>query len=70
MYKTAFQHGAVWQCVGLPWDALSEKLEKLNTALNANDIHAVRSMLQELVPGYTPESDIVDWVWMENARAA
>ena len=54
----------------LPWDVLSEKLERLNTALNANDVHAVRSMLQELVPGYTPEGDVVDWVWMESARAA
>jgi FlaA1/EpsC-like NDP-sugar epimerase len=54
----------------LSWELLSHELERLNHALNANDVPAIRVILQELVPGYTPEGDVVDWVWMEAARAA
>ena len=54
----------------LSWELLSHELERLNHALNVNDVPAIRVMLQELVPGYTPEGDVVDWVWMEAARAA
>ena len=30
----------------------------------------IRTLLKELVPGYQPESEVVDWVWMENKKAS
>lgn len=49
----------------LLWDELERKLDALRTALNVNDVSVVRHMLQQLVTGYTPSGDIVDWVHLE-----
>jgi FlaA1/EpsC-like NDP-sugar epimerase len=53
----------------LPWDDLESKLNILNDVLESNDVPAIRSLLKELVPGYQPEGDVVDWVWRENEKA-
>jgi FlaA1/EpsC-like NDP-sugar epimerase len=52
------------------WDELQAKLSGLRLALDANDVPLIRSLLKELVPGYQPDGEVVDWVWMENAKAA
>jgi FlaA1/EpsC-like NDP-sugar epimerase len=54
----------------LPWDELQVKLFVLGQALDANDVPAVRILLKELVPGYQPDGDVVDWVWVENEKLA
>ena len=54
----------------LPWDELQAKLGCLGLALDANDVPLIRSLLKDLVPGYQPDGEVVDWVWMENAKAA
>lgn len=54
----------------LPWDELQAKLSGLGLALDANDVPLIRSLLKELVPGYQPDGEVVDWVWMENAKVA
>jgi FlaA1/EpsC-like NDP-sugar epimerase len=54
----------------LPWDELESKLTILNSALESNNVPAIRTLLKELVPGYQPESEVVDWVWMENEKAS
>jgi FlaA1/EpsC-like NDP-sugar epimerase len=54
----------------LPWDELQAKLGGLGLALDANDVPLIRSLLKDLVPGYQPDGEVVDWVWMENAKAA
>lgn len=46
----------------LPWEELERRLLTLQAALAANDVGVVRLMLQELVSGYRPAGDIVDWV--------
>lgn len=46
----------------LPWAELDDKLRALQVALGVNDGGLLRRMMQELVPGYTPSDDIVDWV--------
>lgn len=46
----------------LPWMELDDKLRALQVALSVNDVGLLRRMMQELVPGYTPSDDIVDWV--------
>ena len=45
----------------LPWPDLNERLQELTTALNANNVPAIRELLKELVHGYLQDSHIVDW---------
>jgi FlaA1/EpsC-like NDP-sugar epimerase len=54
----------------LPWDVLQSKLSDLGLALDANNVPLIRSLLKDLVPGYQPDGEVVDWVWLENARTA
>lgn len=49
----------------LAWNALEAKLNSLELALNVNDVGVLRVMLQELVSGYKPSNDIVDWIHLE-----
>jgi hypothetical protein len=30
----------------------------------------MRALLKEMVPGYQPEGEVVDWVWMKNTKLA
>ena len=46
----------------LPWFELAPRLEVLIAALKANDVPAIRTLLKELVPGYQPGGEVVDWV--------
>jgi len=46
----------------VPWPELSARLQVLIAALNANDVPAIRTLLKELVPGYQPDGEVVDWV--------
>ena len=54
----------------LPWDGLQGKLGALVLALETNDVPRIRTLLKDMVPGYQPDGEVVDWVWMENAKAA
>ena len=49
----------------LSWPVLEEKLNALLVALDANDIGVVRTLLQQVVSGYQPSGEIVDWVTLE-----
>ncbi len=49
----------------LPWVELEQKLQSLQMALDVNDVAVVRAMLQQLVSGYQPSGEIVDWVHLE-----
>ncbi|MEN3373005.1 nucleoside-diphosphate sugar epimerase/dehydratase [Dechloromonas sp. ZS-1] len=49
----------------IPWEMLEGKLQALEVALNANDVGVIRTMMQELVTGYVPSDEIVDWVYLE-----
>ena len=46
----------------LLWPKLAARLQVLISALNANDVPAIRRLLKELVPGYQPDGEVVDWV--------
>lgn len=48
----------------LAWSILQQKLEALNWALNRNDVLATRSLIQELVVGYVPSDEVVDWIYL------
>lgn len=54
----------------IPWGEFETKLNALEVALNVNDIGVIRRMMQQLVSGYTPNDEIVDWVYMEQEAEA
>jgi len=47
------------------WADLENKLNALQMALNVNDVGVIRLMMQQLVSGYIPSDEIVDWVYLE-----
>ena len=47
----------------LPWTRLEDELKTLEMFLNVNDVSAIRIMLERLVSGYTPSTNIVDWIY-------
>jgi len=54
----------------IPWDQFEARLDALQMALNLNDVGLIHRILQQLVPGYSPGDDIVDWVYLEQASEA
>lgn len=46
----------------LPRQVLEEKLASLESSLDANDVPAIRRLLEDVVSGYRPDDAIVDWV--------
>ena len=52
------------------WVELEQKLRSLEMVLNINDVAVIRLMMQQLVSGYTPDDEIVDWVYMEQEAEA
>ncbi|UUT25559.1 nucleoside-diphosphate sugar epimerase/dehydratase [Pseudomonas sp. T8] len=49
----------------LPWDLLKAKLAELLAAVEQDDYSRVRQLLRETVSGYTPDGDIVDWIYQQ-----
>jgi len=54
----------------LPWFNLEEKLDALSIAMSVNDVPVIRGLLQQLVKGYEPSGEVVDWIYLENERVA
>jgi FlaA1/EpsC-like NDP-sugar epimerase len=54
----------------IPWAELEGKLNALQMALNVNDVGVIRLMMQQLVAGYMPSDEIVDWVYLEQEAEA
>ncbi len=54
----------------LGWADLEQKLNALSIAMSVNDVPVIRGMLQELVSGYQPSGEVVDWVHMALEREA
>ncbi len=54
----------------IPWVEFEAKLTALEMALNVNDVGVIRLMMQQLVAGYIPSDDIVDWVYLEQEAEA
>lgn len=49
----------------LDWDVLKDRLAKLLKAVESDDYPQVRLLLRELVSGYVPEGEIVDWIYQQ-----
>lgn len=50
----------------LPWEELKGRLQALLDAVNGDDYARVRVLLREMVHGYVPEGEIVDWIHLRN----
>lgn len=50
------------------WVDLECKLRTLELALSVNDVGVIRAMIVQLVSGYTPNNEIVDWVHIERGQ--
>ena len=54
----------------VPWTELEGQIRSLEMALNVNDVGVIRLMMEKLVTGYTPNDEIVDWVYLEQEAEA
>lgn len=52
----------------IPWGQLETDLNTLKILLDESNIEMVGCMLQKLVAGYQPSSEVVDWVFAEQMR--
>ena len=48
----------------MAWSDLQDSLNAMQVALDVNDVGVLRRMLEQLVSGYHPSGEIVDWVHM------
>ena len=53
----------------LPWPVLELRLNELKLAMQRNDHFAMRQTMQDLVSGYLPNEQIVDWIYIEHEAA-
>jgi FlaA1/EpsC-like NDP-sugar epimerase len=49
----------------LPWGELQDQLATLEMAVHANDVRAMRYLMEQLVSGYTPSDTIMDWAFLQ-----
>ena len=52
----------------LPWEVLRERLAVLLKAVADDDFSRIRHLLRELVSGYSPEGEIVDWLYQQQNK--
>jgi FlaA1/EpsC-like NDP-sugar epimerase len=48
----------------ISWADLQPQLQALEAALNVNDVDHIRALLARLVTDYSPNGEIVDWVYL------
>lgn len=53
----------------LPWPVLEARLNELKQSMQQNDHLAMRQTMQDLVSGYLPNGQIVDWIYIEQETA-
>lgn len=49
----------------LSWDLLKSRLTELLNAVEHDDYARVRQLLRDTVSGYTPDGEIVDWIYQQ-----
>lgn len=50
------------------WDQLESDLNTLKILLSYNNVDVIIAMLQKLVTGYQPSSEVVDWIFTERMQ--
>lgn len=53
----------------LSWPVLEARLNELKQSMQQNDHLAMRQTMQDLVSGYLPNEQIVDWIYIEQETA-
>lgn len=54
----------------VPWSELEGSLKDLERHIENGDVYATKSLLASLVSGYTPTSDIVDFVYLKRLETS
>jgi FlaA1/EpsC-like NDP-sugar epimerase len=49
----------------LPWDELNSYLDSLDISLTENNVPIIRKILKDIVSGYQPDANVVDWIYLE-----
>jgi FlaA1/EpsC-like NDP-sugar epimerase len=49
----------------LLWDELNNYLDSLDISLTENNVPLIKTILKEIVSGYHPDANVVDWVYLE-----
>ena len=53
----------------IPWDQLESDLTTLKILLGHNNVEVIMALLQKLVAGFKPSSEIADWIYAEQMQA-
>jgi len=63
----ATQHPMIMSAIEdhLPWDVLKASLAELLAAIENDDYSKVRQLLRDTVSGYSPDGEIVDWIYLQ-----
>lgn len=51
-----------------PWAELHTQIDELRTLLARSDVPGLKRKLQQLLGGYRPHAEVVDWVYLERER--
>jgi FlaA1/EpsC-like NDP-sugar epimerase len=49
----------------LVWPDIKRELDNLASGIDCGDVHSVRTKLTQIVNEFTPDEDVVDWVYLE-----
>jgi len=52
----------------LELEVLMEYLDQLRTSIEQNNVSELRKILKTLVPGYGPQTELVDWIYLEQQK--
>jgi FlaA1/EpsC-like NDP-sugar epimerase len=50
------------------WSELEPKIKALEIAISLNDVMVIRHMLKDLVAGYEPSSEVIEWIYHEESQ--
>jgi FlaA1/EpsC-like NDP-sugar epimerase len=53
----------------IPWPVLHERLDLVAAAIQASDVAKVLELLRELVPEYKSETELIDWVYLQQTSS-
>ena len=54
----------------LSFEALMENLQQLKNAIDQNNVSELLQLIKKLVPGYQPQAELVDWVYLAKHQQA
>ena len=52
----------------LELEVLMDYLDQLKTTIDQNNVSELKRIIKKLVPGYEPQSELVDWIHLEQQK--